>query len=91
MGKWSKTLPVDGFHPNFYTYCYEHGKSLPSNGSLIVGKRVLQGRGDTLECTRRFHVTSRAVGETIKEPQLDHRGVAADRLEQLGSFVCRAS
>ncbi|GBO16974.1 hypothetical protein AVEN_2868-1 [Araneus ventricosus] len=24
-------------------YCYEHGKSLPSNGSLMVGKRVLQG------------------------------------------------
>ncbi|GBO10716.1 hypothetical protein AVEN_32885-1 [Araneus ventricosus] len=24
-------------------YCYEHGMSLPSNVSLMVGKRVLQG------------------------------------------------
>ncbi|GBN00938.1 hypothetical protein AVEN_150870-1 [Araneus ventricosus] len=24
-------------------YCYSHGKSLPSNASLMVGKRVLQG------------------------------------------------
>ncbi|GBM48151.1 hypothetical protein AVEN_260962-1 [Araneus ventricosus] len=24
-------------------YCYKHGKSLPSNASLMVGKRVLQG------------------------------------------------
>ncbi|GBO20675.1 hypothetical protein AVEN_164754-1 [Araneus ventricosus] len=24
-------------------YCYSHGKSLPSNAGLMVGKRVLQG------------------------------------------------
>ncbi|GBN97009.1 hypothetical protein AVEN_178450-1 [Araneus ventricosus] len=24
-------------------YCYKHGKPLPSNASLMVGKRVLQG------------------------------------------------
>ncbi|GBN04307.1 hypothetical protein AVEN_188263-1 [Araneus ventricosus] len=29
------------------TYCYKHGKSLPSNVSLMVGKRVLHEMTDS--------------------------------------------
>ncbi|GBL66003.1 hypothetical protein AVEN_70320-1 [Araneus ventricosus] len=35
---------IKGRKIEIYTlYCYKHGKSLPSNASLMVGKRVLQG------------------------------------------------
>ncbi|GBN51123.1 hypothetical protein AVEN_215144-1 [Araneus ventricosus] len=43
------------------SYCYKHGKSLPSNASLMVGKRVLQGKGirektpcDVTACRREY-------------------------------------
>ncbi|GBM24117.1 hypothetical protein AVEN_16033-1 [Araneus ventricosus] len=44
------------------TYCYKHEKSLPSNLSLMVGKRVLQGK---YEMTDSSHVWTPDLGDEI--------------------------
>ncbi|GBO23218.1 hypothetical protein AVEN_99004-1 [Araneus ventricosus] len=54
-----------------FEYCYEHGKSLPSNVSLMGGKRVLQRY--VLECRENGVIDPRP------SPQIWQRNVGSQK------------
>ncbi|GBM19562.1 hypothetical protein AVEN_365-1 [Araneus ventricosus] len=65
-------------HNNFSRYYYEHGNSLPSHVSLMVGKRVLQGY--VWECRE-----NRAIDPDLGDKLVDQFGDFGDEMWDLKS------
>ncbi|GBM45105.1 hypothetical protein AVEN_251835-1 [Araneus ventricosus] len=64
-----------------YEYCYSHGKSLPSNAGLMVGKRVLQGEAwSDLSDSRGTHDLGDKLGDHFGDLATNLATLATNRL-----------
>ncbi|GBN46203.1 hypothetical protein AVEN_248011-1 [Araneus ventricosus] len=62
-------------------YCYSHGKSLPSNTGLMVGKRVLQGEAwSDLSDSRGTHDLGDKLGDHFGDLATNLATLATNRL-----------
>ncbi|GBM34269.1 hypothetical protein AVEN_252994-2-1, partial [Araneus ventricosus] len=62
-------------------YCYSHGKSLPSNAGLMVGKRVLQGEAwSDLSDSRGTHDLGDKLGDHFGDLATNLAILATNRL-----------